>query len=229
MPRGQLENYKIGNRSYSITQLLNFGGVREVVSSRKTEGSKRELLRDLLRKNVIMPSMLTDQGAAGPSTYGAQRARAGEPIRTNTGVETEGLRRFHDPFYEGPYNPNSPPPTDRRYGGQKRSGPLRNSKGQVIYGPKKGRNRLGRGTMYFNGVRMSASRARQTFPRLVRRLTNGKNLANSTIESKIRGAYKQGIPQSDLSTFEVYFDKRRQLVRDNTTVTHYIIENLISL
>ena len=79
--------------------------------------------------------------------------------------------------------------------------------------------------MYFNGVRMSASRVRQTFPRLVRRLTNGKNLANSTIESKIRGAYKQGIPQSDLSTFEVYFDKRRQLVRDNTTVTHYIIEN----
>ena len=75
MPRGQLENYKIGNRSYSITQLLNFGAVREVVSSRKTEGSKRELLRDLLCKNVIMTSMLTDQGAAGPSTYGAQRAR----------------------------------------------------------------------------------------------------------------------------------------------------------
>ena len=72
---------------------------------------------------------------------------------------------------------------------------------------------------------MSASRARQTFPRLVKRLTNGKNLANSTIESKIRRAYKKGIPQSDLSTFEAYFDKRRQLARDNTTVTHYIIEN----
>ena len=168
MPRGQLKNYKIGKRSYSITQLLGYEGVREVVSSRKTEGSKRELLRDL-RKHVIVPRMLTNQGAAGPSTYGAQRARAGEPIRTNAGSEAEGPRHFHDPFYEGPYNPNSPPPMDRRYGGQK-NGPLRNNKGQIIYGPRKRRSRLGRGTMYFNGVRMSASRARQTFPRLVRRL-----------------------------------------------------------
>ena len=68
--------------------------------------------------------MLTNRGAAGPSTYGAQRARAGEPIRTNAGVETEGPRRFHDLFYEGRYNPNSPPPMDRRYGGEKRDGPL---------------------------------------------------------------------------------------------------------
>ena len=89
MPRGQLRNYKVGNRSYSITQLLGYGGVHQVVSSRSTEGSKRELLRDLLRRNVITPQMLTNKGAAGPSTYGAQRARAGEPIRTNTGVETE--------------------------------------------------------------------------------------------------------------------------------------------
>ena len=200
MPRGQLKNYKIGNRSYSITQLLDYEGVREVVSSCKTEGS------------------------TGPSTYGAQRARAGEPIRTNTGVETEGPHHFHDPFYEGNYNPNSPPPMDRRYGGQK-NGPLRNNRGQIIYGPRKRRNRLGRGTMYFNGVRISASRARQTFLRLVKRLTNGKNLANSTIESKIRRAYKQGIPQSDLSMFKAHFDKRRKLDRDNTTVTHHIIEN----
>ena len=33
MPRGQLKNYKIGNRSYSITQLLDYEGVREVVAS----------------------------------------------------------------------------------------------------------------------------------------------------------------------------------------------------
>ena len=65
MPRGQLKTYKIGNRSYSITQLLDFGGVREIVSSQGTEGSKRELLRDLLRKNVITSQMLTNQGAAG--------------------------------------------------------------------------------------------------------------------------------------------------------------------
>ena len=151
MRRGQLKNYKIGNRSYSITQLLDYEGVWEVVASRSTEGSKRELLRDLLCKNVITPHMLTNEGAAGPSTYRAQRVRAGEPIRTNAGVKTEGPHRFHDPFYEGSYDPNSPPHMDRRYGGQK-SGPLRNSKGQIIYGPKKEQNRLGRGTMYFNGV-----------------------------------------------------------------------------
>ena len=165
MPRGQLRNYKIGNRSYSITQLLDYGGVRQVVSSRSSEGSKRELLHDLLRKNKVTPQMLTGKGAAGPSTYGAHRARPGEPIRTNAGVKTEGLRRFHDPFFEGSYDPSSPPPMDRRYGGQKKGEPLRNSKGQIIYGPLKGRNRFGRGAMHFLGVRRSAREASHYFRR----------------------------------------------------------------
>ena len=166
MPRGKLANCKFGNRSYSITQLLNYEGVREVVSSCKTEGSRRELLRDL-RKKVIVLEMLTGQGAARPSTYGSQSRHAGLPLKTTAGVEIEGPRLSCDPFYEGPYDPNSPPPMDTRYGGQKK-GPLRNTRGQVVYGPRKGRNRLGRGTLYFNSVRMSASKARKTFPRLVR-------------------------------------------------------------
>ena len=114
----------MGSRSYSIKQLLDFKGVREVVSSRRTEGSKRELLRDILRKHVIVPSMLTDRGAAGSSTYGEQTARAGEPLHTTSGKEVQGPRRFHDTAYEGPYEPNSPPPMDRRYGGQKIDQPL---------------------------------------------------------------------------------------------------------
>ena len=113
MPRGQLKKYTIGKRDYSITELLDYGGVRNVVSSRKTEGSKRELLRDLLKKSVIIPNMLTNKRAAGSSTYGAQRVRAGEPFRLRTGQSAEGPNRFHDPFYEGPYDPNSPPPIDR--------------------------------------------------------------------------------------------------------------------
>ena len=105
MSKGQLKNYKIGNRSYSITQLLGFGGVREVVSSRKTEGSKRELLRDLLRKDVITPEMLRNPVDVGPPTYGAQTARAGRPLHTNAGEVVEGPHRFHDPFMRDPTIP----------------------------------------------------------------------------------------------------------------------------
>ena len=94
-------------------------------------------MRDLLRKNVIVPGMLTGRGAAEPSTYGAQSRRAGRPLRTTASVPVEGPARFHDPFYEGPYDPNSPPPMDRRYGAMKKDQPLRNSKGQVVFGPKK--------------------------------------------------------------------------------------------
>ena len=72
---------------------------------------------------------------------------------------------------------------------------------------------------------MSASKARQTFPRLVRTLTDGRSLANSTIEGKIRKAYKGGISSSDLSTFEAQFDKTRQLKDRNRAVAHYVIEN----
>ena len=121
--RGLLKKYTIRNRDYSITQLLDYDGVRKVVSSRKTEGSKRELLRDLLGKGVIVPSMITGRGAATTSTYGAQSRRAGKPLRTTASVPVEGPARFHDTVYEGPYDP-----MDRRYGGMKK-GPLRNSKG----------------------------------------------------------------------------------------------------
>ena len=225
MPRGKLKNYKIGNRSYSTTQLLDFAGVREVVSSRTTEGSKRELLRDLLRKNVIVPSMLTNRGATGPSNYGAQRARAGEPIRTTAGVETEGPRRFHDPFFKGCYDPNSPPPMDRRYGGMKK-GPLRNSKGQVVEGPRKGRNPRSRGAMHFLGVRRSARDAFHFFPRLRRQVDGGKGLKQRTIEAKIQQAYKKGIDQSLLVRHEARFDRITMLRgRGEGVVKHYLLEN----
>ena len=82
MTRGLLKKYTIGNRDYLITKLLDYDGVREVVSSRKTEGSKRELLRDLLKKGAITPSMITGRVAAVTSTYGAQSRRAGKPLRT---------------------------------------------------------------------------------------------------------------------------------------------------
>ena len=220
MPRGQLKKYNIGKRSYSITELLDYGGVRNVVSSRKTEGSKRELLRDLLKKNVITSEMLTDKGVAGPSTYGAQRVRAGEPFRLNTGESAEGPNRFHDTFYEGPYDP-----MDRRYGGM-RKGSLRNSKGQIVEGPRKGRNPRGRGLMHFLGVRRSAKDASNYFPRLRRMVDGGKGLRQRTIEAKIRKAYKKGIDQSLLIRHEPKFDRERRLGgRGNGVVKHFYLEN----
>ena len=224
MPRGLLKTYKIGSRSYSITQLLDFGGVQEVVSSRSTEGSKRELLRDL-RKNVITPQMLTNQGAAGHSTYGSQRRRAGEALRTTGGDFVQGPRLSYDPFYEGPYDPNLPPPMDRRYGRQK-SGALRNSKRQVVEGPRKGRNRFGRGTMHFLGVRRSAKEASLFFPRLRKEVDGGKGLKQRTIEAKIRRAYKEGIHQSLLIRQEAVFDRTRQLRgKGKEVVKHYLRRN----
>ena len=91
----------MGKRDYSITQLLNYEGVREVVSSRKTEGSKRELLRDLLKKDAITPDMLTGHGVTSLFTYGAQSRRAGKPLKTTASIPVEGPSKFHDAVTRG--------------------------------------------------------------------------------------------------------------------------------
>ena len=49
MARGLKRTYFINGKSYSITDLLGFRGVRDAVSSRTTECSKRELLHSMLR------------------------------------------------------------------------------------------------------------------------------------------------------------------------------------
>ena len=220
MTRGLLKKYTIGNRDYSITQLLDYDGVREVVSHRKTEGSKRELLRDLLKKGAITPSMITGRGATVPSTYGAQSRRAGKPLRTTASVSIEGRARFHDTVYEGPYEP-----TDRRYGAMKK-GALRNSKGEVIEGPRRGRNPRPRGTMHFLGVRRSAKEASNYFPRLKKMVDGGKCLKQSTIEAKIRKAYKRGIDESLLTRHEARFDRERKIRGKGAgVVKHYYFDN----
>ena len=183
MVKGKKLTYQVGSRKYSVKQLLDFGGVRAALPGRTTTGFLREKVRKILQgkdKGKITPDMLTGPGANARDKgafYGAQRARAGEPLRTTGGVGVEGPRRFHDTFYEGPHDPNSPPPMDPRYGGQRKNEPLRNSKGQEVQGPKKGRSCLGRGGMQFLGVRRSAREASHYFPK------------NFPIEKKIRDAY----------------------------------------
>ena len=71
----------MGNKSYYITQLLDFSGVRKAVASRSTEGSKRELLRDMLQRGKVTPSMLVGKSAAPVTMYGSQRRRAGEALQ----------------------------------------------------------------------------------------------------------------------------------------------------
>ena len=80
MARGKMVKYQVGNKSYSITQLLDFSGVREAVASWSTKGSKRELLRDLLRHGKVTPNMLVGRSVAPMSTYSLQRRRAGEAL-----------------------------------------------------------------------------------------------------------------------------------------------------
>ena len=81
---------------------------------------------------------------------------------------------------------------DPRYGGQRR-GPLRNSKGQEVQGPRRGQNPKGLRKMYFLGKKMSAREASNYFPRLRRMVVGGKGLEQKRIEDKIRAAYKKGI------------------------------------
>ena len=80
--------------------------------------------------------------------------------------------------------------------------------------------------MHFLGVRRSAREASHYFPRLRREVDGGKGLKQSTIEAKIRRAYKMGIPQSLLVRHEAVFDRTRQLKGEGEgVVKHYLIEN----
>ena len=80
--------------------------------------------------------------------------------------------------------------------------------------------------MHFLGVRRSAREASHYFPTLRREVDEGKGLKQSTIEAKIRRAYKKGIDQSLLVRREAVFDKTRQLKGEGEgVVKHYLIEN----
>ena len=169
--------------------------------------------------------MLSDRVDVAPANYGAQRMRAGEPLGDTTRRVVQAPRLSHSVGQDGVYDPNSPPPSvDRRYGAQKR-GPLHNSKGQVAEGPRRGKVRLGRGKMYFGGVRRSAKEALHLFPRLWMKLDGGKGLKQRTLENKVRTAYKSGsIPESDLVQYEASLGRNRSL--RSGVVHHFLIENL---
>ena len=191
MARRLKKTYFINGKSYSITDLLGFQGVCDAVSSRTTEGSKREFLRSMLRSNRILPSMLT--GSALPfGNYGSQRRRANEPLRDTGRVTIQGPRLLHDENYDGPYDPRV-----RQW---------------VVSGV---RRRVG---MFFNGTRRSAKEALRLFPKLSNRLDGGKGLKQRTLEAKIRREYKKGIPESDLRTYETRFDQNRDV--GNQIVRH---------
>ena len=198
MAHGKMMKYQVSNKSYSITQLLDFSGVCEAVASRSTEGPKRELLRDLLRREKVTPNMLVGRSIAPMLTYGSQRRCAGEALRNTRGSFISGPRFSHDENYDGRYDPREAL-SDRRYSGL-RKGPLRNTKGKVVEGPRKGIVRKGHGNMYFRGERRSAKEAIRLFPRLRKKLDGGKGLKQSMLEGKLRKYYKTGIPESELAS-----------------------------
>ena len=106
--RGKKEYFNVGGNSYDITSLLDFAGVRNAVSRRRTEGSKRELVRAMLRQGRITPDLLTGRVTHVSDAYGSQR-RLNEPLRNVTGNVIQGPRRTHDENYDGLNDPRELP------------------------------------------------------------------------------------------------------------------------
>ena len=80
--------------------------------------------------------------------------------------------------------------------------------------------------MQFLGVRRSAREASNYFPRLREMVDGGKGLKQSTIEAKIRKAYKRGIDKSLLTRHEARFDRERKIRGKGAgVVKHYYLDN----
>ena len=88
---------------------LDFAGVRNAVSRRTTEGSKRELVRAMLRQGRITPDLLTGRVTHVGDAYGSQRRRLNEPLRNVTGNVIQGARRTHNKNYDRLYDPRELP------------------------------------------------------------------------------------------------------------------------
>ena len=146
--------------------------------------SRRELIRSLVRSGGITGDNLGTHVTVETVAYGAQRRRAGMPLRRTTGQVMQGPRLTHDESYDGPYDPNSPPP----------SGGVRGRLGRQPRRRVKGTRRL---RMFFLGKR-SATDAPHTFLKLRRKLDGGEGLKESTLQAKLRKSYRSGIAESDL-------------------------------
>ena len=208
MTKGKTQSYTIGGKSYTISDFLSFRGVHDVLSSRTTEGSKRELLRSMLRNNKVTPSMLTEKGVKPTGAYGSQRRRLGEPMRDKVGRITAAPRLTHDERYDGPYDPKEAPP-----GGRLLRAPPSSKKAST-------RKRT---TMYVDGKKRSATEMLHLYPKLKRQLDKGKGLKQRTLEGKLRKAYKDGTLRLDHKKYEIYFDKSRDT--ENGIVRHFVVEN----
>ena len=101
----------------------------------------------------------------------------------------QGPRLTHDEQYDGPFNPNTPPP---KYGAQRYHLLLRNEKGQIVEGPRRQRvepRRLNkRPVTYisFNSERLTAKRALVKYPKLRKHLLGLKTLKAGTLQAKLR-------------------------------------------
>ena len=167
-----------GGEQKSITEILRDPRVYSFVGC-GTYASSRERLRQLLREGKITTEIVANipsTSTVEPTRYGSQRRRANLPLKNTRGDVMQGPRLTHDEQYDGPFDPNAPPP---KYGAQRYHLPPRNEKGKIMEGPRRQRvetqrlNKRSRTYISFNGERLTAKRA------LVK-------------HSKLRGIYWEG-------------------------------------
>ena len=173
MPRGRTKYYAWGNSQRTISSLPDERRIFDLVPGR-AYGSKREAIRAMLESGQLtydMVSGLPDRGTVTrQDLYGSQRRRANLPLRRVTGEVMEGQRVTHDESYGGDLDPNERPLEHWRYGGLNRGRPLRNTRGEVIQGPRRTPKPKLRSTfskvMVVNGKRVGARKALEFHPML---------------------------------------------------------------
>ena len=185
--RGKTNFYQWGDTQKTITELLQDPKIYNYVGE-NNYASKREAIRKLLREGKLTPGIIANAPSSSlPQTerYGSQRRRANLPVKNTRGEKMPVPRLAHDEQYDGPFDPSESPP---RYGAQRRHLPLRNSKGQIIEGPRQQKkrptkkiNRQPRTYLFFNGKRTSARKALERFPKLRKCLYWGRNLKQGTL------------------------------------------------
>ena len=202
--------YFIGGNKFTISDLLTYQGVLDLLVSRVTLGSKRNYLRGLLEAGKIGVGALTGPGATVEGLYGSQRRRAGLPMLDSMRRVIQAPRRTHDGFYEGL------DPTAALPGGARRAAR------SVVAGVPLFRRR--RTVIVFDGKRMSSGEALRRYPNLRERLDGGKGLKERSLRAKLLRYYRKGnLLGGDLRTYEAVLDESSSL--PNGLLSEYVIAN----
>ena len=72
MPRGVIGYYLVAGKKFTISDLMSYQGVLDLLKSREGKGSKWELLRELLIAGKVKVGNLTGPGAVLEGLYGSQ-------------------------------------------------------------------------------------------------------------------------------------------------------------